>query len=142
MGRPAGAAPGSGRAGRGYPVRRHGDHLDEDVLHVARLARLPLTDDEVARTAEQLSAILGHVEALVQLDLAGVPPTAHVLEVENVARPDVPRPCWPRDEVLEGAPDAQDGMFRVPPTSRNVETLRADRRALRRAARRARGLVP
>jgi len=89
----------------------------EDVLHVARLANLPLSDEEVARMSEQLSGILGHVEALSQLDLDGVPPTAHVLEIENVARPDVSRPSWPRDEVLEGAPDARDGMFRVPPTS-------------------------
>ena len=89
---------------------------DEDVLHVARLARLTLSGDEVARTAEQLSAILGHVDALRELDLTGVPPTAHALQMENVTRPDEPRPSWPRDEVLAGAPAVQDGMFRVPPT--------------------------
>ena len=89
---------------------------DEDVLHVARLARLTLSDDEVKRTAEQLSAILGHVDALRELDLTGVPPTAHALQMENVTRPDKPRPSWPRDEVLAGAPAVQDGMFRVPPT--------------------------
>jgi aspartyl-tRNA(Asn)/glutamyl-tRNA(Gln) amidotransferase subunit C len=89
----------------------------DDVLHVARLARLRLSDDEVARMSEQLSTILGHVEALGRLDLENVPPTAHALAVENVTRPDVPRPCWPRDEVLAEAPAAQDGAFRVPPTS-------------------------
>jgi aspartyl-tRNA(Asn)/glutamyl-tRNA(Gln) amidotransferase subunit C len=89
---------------------------DDDVLHVARLARLTLTDDEVARAAEQLSAILGHVDALRELDLTGVPPTAHALQMENVMRPDRSRPSWPRDEVLADAPAVQDGMFRVPPT--------------------------
>jgi aspartyl-tRNA(Asn)/glutamyl-tRNA(Gln) amidotransferase subunit C len=69
----------------------------QDVLHVARLANLSLSEEEVARMSEQLSGILEHVEAL--------------------SRPDRPRPSWPRDEVLEGAPDARDGMFRVPPTS-------------------------
>jgi aspartyl-tRNA(Asn)/glutamyl-tRNA(Gln) amidotransferase subunit C len=67
--------------------------------------------------SEQLSGILGHVDALAALDLEGVPPTAHALEVENVTRPDRPRPSWPRDEVLANAPAAQDGAFRVPPTS-------------------------
>lgn len=89
----------------------------DDVLHVARLANLSLNDDEVARMSEQLSGILGHVDALAALDLEGVPPTAHALEVENVTRPDRPRPSWPRDEVLANAPAAQDGAFRVPPTS-------------------------
>ena len=89
---------------------------DEDVLHVARLARLTLSDDEVKRTAEQLSAILGHVDALRELDLTGVPPTAHALQMENVTRLDEPRPSWPRDAVLAGAPGVQGGMFRVPPT--------------------------
>ena len=89
---------------------------DEDVLHVARLARLTLSDDEVKRTAEQLSAILGHVGALRELDLTAVPPTAHALQMENVTRLDEPRPSWPRDAVLAGAPAVQDGMFRVPPT--------------------------
>ena len=89
----------------------------DDVLHVARLANLSLSDDEVARMSEQLSGILGHVDALAALDLEGVPPTAHALEVENVTRPDRPRPSWPRDEVLANAPAAQDGAFRVPPTS-------------------------
>ena len=89
---------------------------DDDVLHVARLARLTLSDDEVKRTAEQLSAILGHVDELRELDLTGVPPSALALQMENVTRPVEPRPSWPRDEVLADAPAVQDGMFRVPPT--------------------------
>lgn len=89
----------------------------DDVLHVARLANLSLDEGEVARMSEQLSGILGHVEALSALDLDGVPPTAHALDVQNVTRPDEPRPSWPREEVLGNAPDVQDGLFRVPPTS-------------------------
>ena len=89
----------------------------EDVLHVARLANLSLSDDEVARMSEQLSGILGHVEALAGLDLEQVEPTAHALDLENVTRPDRSRPSWPLDEVLAGAPAAQSGAFRVPPTS-------------------------
>jgi aspartyl-tRNA(Asn)/glutamyl-tRNA(Gln) amidotransferase subunit C len=89
----------------------------DDVLHVARLANLSLSDEEVARISEQLSGILGHVEALSSLDLSDVPPTAHALDVENVTREDRPRPSWPRDEVLSNAPAPQDGAFRVPPTS-------------------------
>jgi aspartyl-tRNA(Asn)/glutamyl-tRNA(Gln) amidotransferase subunit C len=89
----------------------------DDVLHVARLANLSLSDEEVARMSEQLSGILEHVDALSSLDLADVPPTAHALDLENVTRPDRVRPSWPRDEVLANAPAAQDGMFRVPPTA-------------------------
>ena len=90
---------------------------DDDVLHVARLARLRLEPGEVGRMREQLSAVLGHVEELSQLDLEGVPPTAHALAVENVTAPDVARPSWPREEVLREAPDPADGGFRVPPTA-------------------------
>jgi len=89
----------------------------DDVLHVARLARLELTDAEVQRMSEQLSSILGNVEALQGLDLTDVPVTAHALAIENVTRPDTSRPSWPRDEVLSNAPAPQDGAFRVPPTS-------------------------
>jgi aspartyl-tRNA(Asn)/glutamyl-tRNA(Gln) amidotransferase subunit C len=89
----------------------------DDVLHVARLARLSLTPEEVERMAGQLSAVLGHVEQLRRLDLAGVEPTAHALDVANVTRPDRSRPSFPRDEALAGAPSAQDGAFRVPPAS-------------------------
>ena len=89
--------------------------IDRDqVLHVARLARLELSDAEVERMASELSGILEHVERFSELDLEGVEPTSHVVELENVLRPDEPRPSWPRERVLEQAPDPSDGAFRVP----------------------------
>ena len=89
--------------------------IDRDqVLHVARLARLKLTDDEVERMASELSGILEHVERIGELDLENVEPTSHVVAVENVLRPDEPRPSWSRDEILERAPDPAGGAFRVP----------------------------
>jgi aspartyl-tRNA(Asn)/glutamyl-tRNA(Gln) amidotransferase subunit C len=86
----------------------------EQVLHVARLARLKLSDDEVERMSKELSGILEHVEHINELDLDGVEPTSHVLALENVLRPDEPRPSWDRDDVLERAPDPASGSFRVP----------------------------
>jgi aspartyl-tRNA(Asn)/glutamyl-tRNA(Gln) amidotransferase subunit C len=86
----------------------------EQVLHVARLARLQLTDEEVERMAAELSGILQHVERISELDLDDVEPTSHVIRLENVFRPDEPRPSWDRDEVLESAPDPASGAFRVP----------------------------
>jgi aspartyl-tRNA(Asn)/glutamyl-tRNA(Gln) amidotransferase subunit C len=86
----------------------------EQVLHVARLARLELSEEEVERMSSELSTILEHVERISELDLEGVEPTSHVVELENVLRPDEPRPSWPRDTVLEQAPDPADGAFRVP----------------------------
>ena len=87
----------------------------EQVLHVARLARLELSDDEVGRMTTELSKILDHIEKIGELgDLAGVEPTSHVIEVENVLRPDEPRPSWPVERVLEQAPDPAAGGFRVP----------------------------
>jgi aspartyl-tRNA(Asn)/glutamyl-tRNA(Gln) amidotransferase subunit C len=89
--------------------------IDRDqVLHVARLARLELTDEEVEKMANELSGILEHVERINQLDLENVEPTSHVVAVENVLRPDEPRPSWPREDVLERAPDPSGGAFRVP----------------------------
>jgi aspartyl-tRNA(Asn)/glutamyl-tRNA(Gln) amidotransferase subunit C len=89
--------------------------IDRDqVLHVARLARLELTEDELERMAGELSGILEHVERMNELDLDGVEPTSHVVALENVLRPDNPRPSWPRDDVLEAAPDPDEGAFRVP----------------------------
>ena len=89
--------------------------IDRDqVLHVARLARLRLTDDEVERMSTELSSILDHIEKIEELDLDDVEPTSHVVEVENVLRPDEPRESWPRERILELAPDAADGGFRVP----------------------------
>ena len=72
----------------------------EEVLHVARLARLELTDDEVERMSNELSGILDHIEKIGELDLEGVPPTSHVVEVTNALRPDEPRRSWPREEML------------------------------------------
>ncbi len=86
----------------------------EQVLHVARLARLQLTDDETERMAGELSSILDHIERISELDLEGVEPTTHVVEVANALRPDEPRLCLPREVVLEQAPDVADGGFRVP----------------------------
>jgi aspartyl-tRNA(Asn)/glutamyl-tRNA(Gln) amidotransferase subunit C len=86
----------------------------EQVLHVARLARLKLTDEEVEKMANELSGILEHVERISELDLDDVEPTSHVVAVENVLRPDEPRPSWSRDEILERAPDPAGGAFRVP----------------------------
>jgi aspartyl-tRNA(Asn)/glutamyl-tRNA(Gln) amidotransferase subunit C len=89
--------------------------IDRDqVLHVAKLARLKVTDDEVDRMAEELSKILDHVETMNELDLEGVEPTSHVVDLTNVLREDVPRPGLPREKALEQAPDAADGGFRVP----------------------------
>jgi aspartyl-tRNA(Asn)/glutamyl-tRNA(Gln) amidotransferase subunit C len=89
--------------------------IDRDqVLHVARLARLRLSEEEVERMASELSGILDHVDRISRLDLEGVEPTAHVLPLENVLRADVPRPSWPRERVIEQAPDPVDGAFRVP----------------------------
>jgi aspartyl-tRNA(Asn)/glutamyl-tRNA(Gln) amidotransferase subunit C len=86
----------------------------EQVLHVAKLARLRLSEDEVEKMAGELSGILEHVDRIGKLELDGVEPTSHVVELENVLRPDEPRPSWPRDDVLEQAPDPVDGAFRVP----------------------------
>jgi aspartyl-tRNA(Asn)/glutamyl-tRNA(Gln) amidotransferase subunit C len=86
----------------------------EQVLHVARLARLRLSEEEVERMASELSGILDHVDRIAELDLDEVEPTSHVVSLENVLRPDEPRPSWPREVVLEQAPDPEDGAFRVP----------------------------
>jgi aspartyl-tRNA(Asn)/glutamyl-tRNA(Gln) amidotransferase subunit C len=86
----------------------------EQVLHVARLARLSLSDDEVQQMAGELSHVLGHIEKIAELDLDGVPPTSHVVEVPNALRPDEPQPSLPRDVVLAAAPAVADGGFLVP----------------------------
>ena len=86
----------------------------EQVLHVARLARLALNEDEVETMARELSGILEHVDRIAQLDLDEVEPTSHVVDLENVLRPDEPRPSWPREQILEPAPDPAEGAFRVP----------------------------
>ena len=86
----------------------------EQVLHVARLARLELSEDEVSRMTGELSAILEHIEKISALDLDGVRPTTHVVDVPNALRPDVPRPCLPREVVLANAPAVDDDGFSVP----------------------------
>lgn len=89
--------------------------IDRDqVIHVARLARLRLSEEEIERMAPELSKILGHVETMNKLDLEGVEPTSHVVDLVNVLREDVPRPSLPREKALEQAPDAVPGGFRVP----------------------------
>ena len=85
-----------------------------DIRYVATLARIALTDDEIARFSKELGELLAHVNALAQLDTASVPATAQVVESRNVFRDDVERPCLDREVVLAGAPQRQGGFFRVP----------------------------
>lgn len=87
----------------------------EDVAKVASLARLTLTDDELALFTEQLQSILDHARDMAALDLADVEPTSHPYPLRNVSRPDDVAPCLDRDEVLAEAPATEAGMFRVPP---------------------------
>jgi aspartyl-tRNA(Asn)/glutamyl-tRNA(Gln) amidotransferase subunit C len=87
----------------------------DQVLGVARLARLELTEDEVARMSEELSAVLGHIERIAELgDLEGVDPTSHVVVVENALRADEPWQSLAPEVALAGAPDVDRGGFRVP----------------------------
>ncbi len=89
--------------------------IDRDqVLHVARLSRLALTEAELERMAGELSHVLDHVDRIAELDLDDVEPTAHVVPLENVLREDEPRPSWPREQILAPAPDPEEGAFRVP----------------------------
>ena len=85
----------------------------DQVRHIAQLARIGSTDEDVARFQEQLSEILDHFEALRQLDTEGVEPTSHPLPLENVMRSDEAQPSLPAEEVLANAPLAEDGAFRV-----------------------------
>lgn len=85
-----------------------------EVEHVARLARLALTTEEVDALTGELATILEHAASVSALDTEGVPPTAHPLPLVNVFRPDEPRPGIDRDEVLREAPASEDGRFRVP----------------------------
>jgi aspartyl-tRNA(Asn)/glutamyl-tRNA(Gln) amidotransferase subunit C len=87
----------------------------DEVLHVARLARLELSDEEVERFRGQLSAILEAVSKVQELDLADVPPTSHPHDVVNVWREDEPRPSLPLDEAFANAPARRDDLFEVPP---------------------------
>ena len=89
----------------------------EEVLHVAKLARLELTDDEVERLTEQLGAILEAVSKVSELDLSDVPPTSHPLELVNAWAPDELRTSLSLDEVFANAPAREGDLFKVPPTS-------------------------
>jgi aspartyl-tRNA(Asn)/glutamyl-tRNA(Gln) amidotransferase subunit C len=87
----------------------------DEVAHVAKLARLQLTDEQIDTFTPQLAAILEHAADVEALDLADVPPTSHPYPLKNVWRPDVSRDAGIRDAVLAAAPDTDQGMFRVPP---------------------------
>jgi aspartyl-tRNA(Asn)/glutamyl-tRNA(Gln) amidotransferase subunit C len=87
----------------------------EEVAHVARLARLDLSDAEVDTFTDQLAKVLDHAADVEALDVADVPPTAHPYPLVNVLRADEPTPTLDRGDVLAGAPLAEDGQFRVPP---------------------------
>ena len=86
----------------------------DDVAHVARLARLDLTGEELDRFTGQLAAVIEHARDVAALDLSHLAPTAHPLPVRNVLRPDEPRPCLARSDALAGAPEVEDGRFKVP----------------------------
>ena len=85
----------------------------EQVLHIARLARVGLSDEDVVKFQEQLSTILDHFTLLQQVDTEGVPPTSHTLDLKDVASPDEARDSFPREEILANAPLAEEGHFRV-----------------------------
>jgi aspartyl-tRNA(Asn)/glutamyl-tRNA(Gln) amidotransferase subunit C len=89
----------------------------DEVLHVARLAKLALTDDEVEKLTEELGAILEAVGVVAELDLADVAPTSHPLDLVNVWDEDEPRESLPLDDVFANAPDRDGDLFRVPPVA-------------------------
>jgi aspartyl-tRNA(Asn)/glutamyl-tRNA(Gln) amidotransferase subunit C len=94
----------------------------EQVLHVAKLARLQLSEDELERFGGELSNVVDWIDKIGELgDLADVPPTSHVVDVENALRADEPRPSLPKDAALASAPDAADGGFRVPSPGAGAE---------------------
>jgi aspartyl-tRNA(Asn)/glutamyl-tRNA(Gln) amidotransferase subunit C len=86
----------------------------DEVAHLARLARLAVTEEELDVFAGQLHVILGAVARVQEVAAADIPPTSHAVPLTNVMRPDEVRPCLDRDEVLAAAPAAEDGRFRVP----------------------------
>lgn len=91
----------------------------EEVVHVATLARLGLSDDEIDLLANQLGSILHHMESLAELDVAAIPPTAQVIPLQNVTRADEVSPSLPSEAVLANAPRQEDGHFRVAPVFDN-----------------------
>lgn len=86
----------------------------DEVRHVARLARLQLSDDEVEGMARELAGVLAHIATIDELDLDGVAPTSHVVAVENALRADEPRPSLSRERALADAPEVVDDGFAVP----------------------------
>ena len=86
----------------------------DEVLHVAKLAQLALTEEEIAQLTDELGKILEAVGVVAELDLADVPPTSHPLDLVNVWNEDVPRASLPLEDVLANAPEVEDGFFRVP----------------------------
>ena len=87
---------------------------EEQVRHVASLARLGLTDEQIASLGVELNDILHQIDRISSLDLEGIEPTAHAVAVTNVTRPDVIKPCLSREDVLLNAPEQQDGAFLIP----------------------------
>jgi aspartyl-tRNA(Asn)/glutamyl-tRNA(Gln) amidotransferase subunit C len=87
---------------------------EHDVRHVALLARLGLSDEQVTGLRGELNSILEHIDQLQHLDLEGVEPTTHAVPLVNAMRADVPKPSLPRDRALQNAPDQQDGAFLIP----------------------------
>lgn len=85
----------------------------DEVLHIARLARVGLSEDDVARFQEQLSEILDHFDVLRQVDTESVPPTSHTLDLHDVGSPDDVRDSFPRKDILANAPLPEEGFFRV-----------------------------
>jgi aspartyl-tRNA(Asn)/glutamyl-tRNA(Gln) amidotransferase subunit C len=88
--------------------------VEIDVDHVARLARLALTDEERERFGQQLVQILEHAERVREVAAEDVPPTAQPVPLSNVFRDDAPRPSLPQEEALAGAPEVEQGRFKVP----------------------------
>lgn len=86
----------------------------EDVEHVAHLARLSVSDENVEKLTEELDAIIGFAEQLDELDTTDVEPTSHVLDIHNVLREDTIQPSLDREEALKNAPDQKDGQVKVP----------------------------
>jgi aspartyl-tRNA(Asn)/glutamyl-tRNA(Gln) amidotransferase subunit C len=86
-----------------------------ELLHVAHLARLELSDDELERLGPQLNDIIAAVSKVAELDLSEVPPTSHPLDLVNVWADDEPRPCLPVEEALANAPERDGDYFKVPP---------------------------
>ena len=86
----------------------------DDVRHVAKLARLALPDERLAKLTGELESILGYIDKIAEVDVGGVEPMAHALPVKNVLRPDVPRDALPLEKVLQNAPETDGPFFKVP----------------------------